>query len=289
LFIFPTRFGWQFLVGLLVLLLVAINYQNNLVYGLTFWLAMVGNMVVLHTSNNMLGLSLQSMGAEPVYAGDCAHFTVRISSARQREHRAIWVTQADTVQKLDVASNRSTTLVLEQQTTQRGEQRLGRLTLASYFPLGWLRCWSPVSLDATVLVYPKPLEPPDHGLAQAAGMERAQRLEQSDDVLGFRAYRPGDRLRDVQWRLVARQQPLVTKEYATGRTDTDRLSWYDYPNTPTELRLSYLCFRVRANVDRCVPFELELPEQTIRVSAAASPDNALRALALFSPGRPCDE
>ena len=40
LFIFPTRRGFFFMLTLLVMLLTAINYQNNLVYGVTFWLAL---------------------------------------------------------------------------------------------------------------------------------------------------------------------------------------------------------------------------------------------------------
>ena len=36
LFIFPTRSGFLFLLSLMLMLLMAINYQSNLIYGLTF-------------------------------------------------------------------------------------------------------------------------------------------------------------------------------------------------------------------------------------------------------------
>lgn len=38
IFIIPSRVGWLFLLLLILLLITAMNYQNGLIYGLTFWL-----------------------------------------------------------------------------------------------------------------------------------------------------------------------------------------------------------------------------------------------------------
>ncbi|MEK9766735.1 MAG: DUF58 domain-containing protein, partial [Thalassolituus sp.] len=41
-FILPSAAGWVFSALLIAMLLTAINYQNSLVYALTFWLLSMG-------------------------------------------------------------------------------------------------------------------------------------------------------------------------------------------------------------------------------------------------------
>ena len=53
------------MLTLLVMLLTAINYQNNLVYGVTFWLSMVFIVTVHFTHGNLMGLVLQRRGGCP--------------------------------------------------------------------------------------------------------------------------------------------------------------------------------------------------------------------------------
>ena len=60
IFIFPSRVGFFFGCCLLVMLIAAINFQNNLSYGLTFLLATLFIVATLHTYANLSGLTIRA-------------------------------------------------------------------------------------------------------------------------------------------------------------------------------------------------------------------------------------
>ena len=74
IFILPTRHGLVFALVLVALLLAAVNYSNALAYLLTFLLAGMAIVSLLHTQRNLLGLELTATGGDPVFAGEVAHF-----------------------------------------------------------------------------------------------------------------------------------------------------------------------------------------------------------------------
>ena len=83
LFIFPSPAGLAFLALQLLLLLVAINYQNNLIYGLVF---LFGTMLVvtIHlTFMNLHGLTLRAAEGVPVFLGDRGSVRVELVSAQR--------------------------------------------------------------------------------------------------------------------------------------------------------------------------------------------------------------
>jgi len=58
IFIVPNRVGLLFGVALFVMLVTAINYQNSLIYALTFWLFCVAMAAMNFTYRNLSGLTL---------------------------------------------------------------------------------------------------------------------------------------------------------------------------------------------------------------------------------------
>ena len=75
IFIFPSRVGLFFAVCLFVMLLTAINFQNNLAYGLTFLLATLFVIATLHTYANLSGLTIRALRAQPAFPGQQSEFT----------------------------------------------------------------------------------------------------------------------------------------------------------------------------------------------------------------------
>ncbi|MGZ8143019.1 MAG: DUF58 domain-containing protein, partial [Methylosarcina sp.] len=69
IFILPTARGMGFALLLLVLLLIAFVYNNNLVYLLTFWLASIFFISILHCFKSLAGLVVQEGYCQSVYAG----------------------------------------------------------------------------------------------------------------------------------------------------------------------------------------------------------------------------
>ena len=86
IFIFPSRAGFFFGCCLLVMLIAAINFENNLSYGLTFLLATLFIVATLHTYANLSGLTLRALRAEPAFAGQQSEFHLMIERSKQRDH-----------------------------------------------------------------------------------------------------------------------------------------------------------------------------------------------------------
>ena len=88
-YILPSRQGLTFSLSLLVMLIGSINYNLSLGYLLTFLLAGVGIVSILHTFRNLAYLYISPGRAEPVFAGGEAHFQLHIENRGNNERFAI--------------------------------------------------------------------------------------------------------------------------------------------------------------------------------------------------------
>ncbi|MGG2397063.1 DUF58 domain-containing protein [Pseudomonas sp. SH1-B] len=285
IFILPSRVGAAFAVALLLMLLVAINYQNSLAYGLTFLLVSVFIVTILHTYRNLAGLVLKAGGGSAVFVGEQAMFRVRLES-REREHQAValgWPPAELTI--CDVPRQGLAEVDLALPARRRGWLRPARLRVESRFPLGLLVAWSWVDLDQAVLIYPRPLEgdlPLSAGLGDEDEEEGMRaRGHGADDFQGLREYQPGDSKRRLDWKAYSRGQGLLVKDFAmlSGRD-----LWLDYDSMEgdSEMRLSLLCYWVLQFSNRQQVFGLQLPGMVIDPDyGEGHRDVCLRALALF--------
>ena len=81
-YIVPSRLGWLFAGTLGILLVGSINYALSLGFGLAFLLAGVGLAGMVHTTRNLVRLSVRAARCEPVFAGDAAQFRLTCPTAR---------------------------------------------------------------------------------------------------------------------------------------------------------------------------------------------------------------
>ena len=200
----------MFLFTLILVLLMAINYQSNLIYGLTFWLGTLFVVTIHFTHANLSGLKVMAMGAQPSFAGKQADFVLRLSGEGRARHcvRVSWVASELPVQRemspedlaceVNVLADRVAELSLPYPLVERGWCTPGRLRIETDYPLGLLRCWSFLTLDQRAMAWPQPA-PSDRSSLMSVdeGEGASQRLYPSDDqdLAGFRDYRPGDRSR----------------------------------------------------------------------------------------------
>ena len=287
-YIMPSAQGYAFLLLLLALLVAGINYENNVVFAFTFLLGGLFVVAVLHTYANLAGLRVSGRSPAPVFAGERAAFGVCFRDAAGRPHDAIEACWRD-ADRADarIAAHNEDTIILHLPVASRGWFRPGRIRLRSFYPLGLLRAWSWVDLDLACLVYPRPAVAGALPSEAGRGDEGVPASDPgSEDFSGFRRYQPGDPLRHVSWRTLAKGQPLQTREYLAY---ADRSVWLDWGQTSgaggIEERLSLLCRWVLELHRLQSPFGLSLPGVRIEPSAGdAHRDRALCALALFGGG-----
>ncbi|MFJ4143793.1 DUF58 domain-containing protein [Pseudomonas sp. NPDC089734] len=285
IFIMPTRTGATFALVVFLMLLVAINYQNSLAYGLTFLLLSVGILAILHTYRNLGGLVLSAGSARSVFVGEAVPLRLRLESTDQAHQALALGWSAADLQVSDVSAQGLTEVELVLPAEVRGWLRAPRLRVESVFPLGIFRAWSWLDLEQSALIYPRPIPgamPVLQGVQPHARDDgQATRGAGVDDYQGLRSYQSGDSRRRLHWKAYSRGQGLLVKEF-TDLSGHELCLDFMALGGDIEERLSRLCYWVLELSQRQQPFALRLPGFLSGVdSGDAHREACLRALALF--------
>ncbi len=264
IFILPTRQGYLFGLVLLVLLLASINYALSLGFVLTFLLAAMGAVAMLHTWRNLAHLKLRPGRCDPVFAGDTAHFRVVLESP-SRERFAVTIRRHEGEPVfVDVRASEHAVAALPAPTTRRGRLRCGRLEIFTRYPVGLFHAWSYFDFGLAAIVYPRPAL--DAGLPpqqSTAGDDEGIPVPGDEDFGYLRPYRDGDAPKLIAWKALARGEDLLTKEFQATASAELWLDWIDARAPDPEARLSVLPHWVIETERLGQSYGLRLPGVTI--------------------------
>lgn len=287
IFILPTRHGLMFAAMLMLMLTGSINYSLSLGFILTFLLAAMGVNTIIYTFRNLANLRIAGGRARPVFAGDTAHFIVHLENIGDTPRYAVNLTHDKREwETVDIPARTTVSTAAGVPARRRGLLRPGRLTLFTRYPLGLVYAWAYLELDLHCVVYPRPASPglplPAPETSAGAGSERGTGQE---DFSGMRQYHVGDSPRHIAWKLAARDQGLLTKQFS-GRAEAEL--WLDWLLLPaamgTEEKLSHLARWVIDAHETGLSFGLRLPGKTVEMANGdAQRERGLEALALFEP------
>jgi uncharacterized protein (DUF58 family) len=283
IFILPTRQGYFFAFILLLLLLGSMNYQLSLGYLLTFLLASIGGVAMLHTFRNLVRLAVSPGRSESVFAGQTAHFKLILANSAAARFSVAARRKESEAEFIDIASGVAATLEIPVAAERRGVLYCGRVEIFTHYPLGLFHAWSYVDFGAHCVVYPKP--DPAAGVLpidSTTSGEGTTLIPGEEEFNTLRAYRPGDSPRQIAWKALAREQGLLTKEFAATASEELWLDWDRFAGQGTEVRLSRLAWWV-LEADRLgLAFGLKLPGKSLPPSRGDAHRLAcLEALALF--------
>lgn len=283
IYILPTRRGLFFGLLLLLLLLGSINYALSLGFVLTFLLAGLGHVAMLHTFRNLSGVQVSAGATAPVFAGDLAQFYLSLEAPGARPALGLhFKKQAPAWADLLEPGPLSVHIAIA--TSRRGWLAPGRITIFTNFPLGLFRAWSYVDFGARCLVYPRPLPTPllvQGEYAEKSGSLNTQQ-EGADDFSNLREYRLGDPPRHVAWKASTKSEGLLTKHFINPGAATLWLDWQSLSDADTEIRLSRLSAMVLAAERAQQPYGLRLPGlEYAPALGAPQRERCLKALALF--------
>jgi uncharacterized protein (DUF58 family) len=283
IFIFPSKMGFVFLVLLLLMFILAVNYQNALTHALVFFLGSLFFVSIHHTYRNLSSLQLIAVPASACFVGDTLKLQVRLLDALEKDHYQIKL-QWQTARVIDVISPIEQQVSLDYPAQHRGICRPERLRVSTQYPLGLLEAWTWVDLVYDALVYPLPIKEPFRYITAASDqVHQGQALQKGfDDFHGFRTYQSGDNLKHIAWKQVARGQGLLTKVFEDHLEHTHWLDWAAVGHGDTEYRLSVLCGWVLASHELNYEYGLKLPHKAIEPSRGdAHRDQCLKSLALY--------
>jgi uncharacterized protein (DUF58 family) len=300
-FILPSKAGLGFGLLLVVMFIASINYNLSLGFGLTFLIAACAVVDMHLTFRNLAYLALMPGRVAPVFAGDDAQFEMHLTNRRRHDRFAIRIgfmhppkqkkqpTLATIpMQAVDVLALSTSRVLLSIASTQRGWLAAPRIRLSTQFPLGWLTAWSYWRPHASALVYPCPEQnapplPTARDSKKQGGGHGGQ-----DDFAGVRAYHPGDSMRHLAWRQIARIDTdaggtLMTKQFAGGNASDLLLDFNDLPRSlDLDTRLSRMTRWVLEAESKTLAYGFRLGNLVLQAACGPAQQEAcLRALALY--------
>lgn len=295
-YILPSRQGIIFGFLLLTMLLGAINYNNSMAYLLTFLLASLLMVCLLHTWRNLAGLMISTEPARPVFAGEVARFPLLFDNRLAGEKPSIETGPRQAFRLtgknknpgytdlLHIRANQLSRHLYSVKTQHRGVITPGRITISSRYPLGLFYAWATVPNNRRCLVYPRPagkLPLPEAVMPDPRGAGGGK--TGADDFIGFRHYRPGDSVRNIAWKALSREQPLLVKRFSGEKGTNLALSWQQVSSLgQTEEKLSQLCLWILQAEAAGYNYGLEIPGTRIGPGQGEHHQHAcLEALAGF--------
>jgi uncharacterized protein (DUF58 family) len=286
--LYPTAAFGALLFVLATMWYGASSQNSAAIYLLLFVLAAVFLVSIPHTLINLAGVTLKVESAKPTFAGEevCLPVEITNNSRATRYGIEVVVPEADKTRgRLDcIPRGSGARLTLRFPACKRGEYKLERLDLTSRYPLGFVRASRRFASNHIYLVYPRPAGnsrlPTNR--SRFADSLLPKGIGPGDDFGGVRAYIQGESQRHIDWKAVARGQPLMTKQFAAEINRAVYLDFFELRLADLEEKLSQLTlWAIEAERAR-QPYGLRLPG--IEISPALGQTHfhyCLRALSLF--------
>ncbi len=285
IYILPTRAGLLLVVIIILMMIGATNYQNNLVYLLTFLLVGIALVCTVYTARNLQGIIVQLNSLPEAYANKVILLDVKLSSEISDGNCSIAIGKNKQSLLLSNVPSKGVNLSVKLGKYKRGEHQLPRLILTSQFPLGWLRAWSYIRFEKKLLVYPEPIQPPstvNQNINSVNDEDKGQSVIGVEDLDAIRAYQQGDLLSRINWKAYAKGRGLLVNDYTSYVSDQTVFSWEDFLGHDKERVLSYLTYQVIDASQKNLAYSLVLPNKVIPISSGERHQlNCLKTLALY--------
>ena len=295
-YIFFSREGMLFVLLLVITFVAGVNYGNNLVLGLCFYLVSVWLISFHVTFAHVSGLQVRLLEVTMAQAGEPVWVTLQLLSESRQPRRQLLISfepqENRAVNKnsknkplisTELATTQTSVLLsrlkgeqiirLAVATHSRGKLQLPRLRIKTVYPLGIMRAWSYVYFARSAWVYPKPesFEWQAQYLASSSTdlPTGGQYTQGQDDFERLDNYVAGESLARVSWGHVARGQGMFTKHFADPVGYEQRLAYHYMPALTHEQKLAQLAHGVLALAKLEVPFQLQLPNEANDLASTA--------------------
>jgi len=285
IFIMPTRFGFVYLIFVLLLFLLATNYQNNVIMLLSYLMASLFITTMMRSFYNVSGITLSAEKNAAGYAKQSITFPIQVSFPNKRFDLNFCFDNQQ-VLHLSQGEQGDQTVYVCCLYENRGIYRPGRLKMSSEYSLGLFKTWTRIDFDQQCSVYPEAI-PLSNRKSNFTGTVNEHSLSNNskpgiDDFYELKPYIPGEPLSRIAWKQFARGQDRLTKHYHQQQGTTCWLTLMDMPDHGVEKQLQYLCFLINEYNHAGQTFGLDLGHEKIAPSQGENHfKQCLMALAIY--------
>ena len=281
IYILPSKRGLAFVALIILLLTIAAIYNNNLVYLLSFLLASIFFITILHTVKSMAGLNLKLGNSPAIFLGDSTKTVLWINNSTAIIRYSLQIN----AEEYDIPAQDKTAAILSNKPNKRGWYVSPAPIVSSRYPFGLFRAWVKLKFNIKTLVYPQPStenSPFPENMSTDNQQGFAQQQGQ-DDFYGIQKYQAGDSIRHIHWRALAKGQGLSVKQYSSENHSAEIMIDYELTKATTqEQRLSQMCRWVIEAHRAGINYGFKLGALNLKPQLGdAHYQQCLKALALF--------
>jgi len=275
-YILPTLYGVALGSVCILLLGIAFASTNNAVYFLCFLLSSLAIQSLVITNKNTEHLEVTNIEIKDFFADEVG--SVLLSLRNSGPHN-IYDLLIETFKN----QTQLVTLVKPQQrkeiqiplhVTSPGIHSLPALKISSEFPFHFARSWKKHYSETSFCVFP-----PRRGTSKfspLAFLGPDQKANELDNFKSHREYQTTDSPQRIDWKVTARTQKLMVKEFEESTTTKINLRWEDCSQTEESEKRSQLALWIDIADKNNFEYALTLPN--VALSYDRGPQHRLRCL-----------
>ncbi len=280
-YIVPTIYGFAYF--LLVMNVFSLGYfrSNPPFHTVGLTLIILGFVAMVHTNSNVLLTQATTQSNPLAEADQTFHLPIYLSN-RAQDSRYNLLLSLDP--SLAQSSKGSVTEVIDQvrydlplQFSKRGIYPIDRIRISSRGIFGLFFAWKWCPIHGECIIYPRP-----QGSAPLPLKSEDYRLDplEGEDFAGHRIYQAGSSTRRIDWKVFARSERLLLKDFHSIKAQSVELNYETTPGPQREARLEQLSAWVFRATHEERSFSLILPNGSLPLGhGPAHLEAALRMLA----------
>lgn len=262
-YIMPTAYGVAF--GFICLLLFGIGFAsaNNAVYFLCFFMTTLGSQSLILTNRNTEKLQITQISTEDSFADETGTLRLTVHNPTQENLENILFELANDsqilIEKIKAGERREIQVPLKP--PGPGVHKVPPLKISSDFPYHFSRSWKKHYHESKAYVYPS--RQGSAQFAKAAHINKTLEVQSLDDFKGHRDYQKMDTPRSIDWRVSARVQKVMVKEFDPQSSRKITLRWEDCPQSAEAEKKSQLSLWIDLAEKNNFDYALDIPTKQI--------------------------
>ncbi len=230
IYIWPNKNGWMFMMVILALLAFGINYENNLVLILAFFLISVFLASIIYGFFNIKELKLELLENENyIHAKENAPVPILLTfKDKERTVKSLRISSKGSASLFIPDVNNGMVQQLNFLPQKRGWFKVPLLSISSSWPLGLVNIFSYINANDELLILPSKIsceyvldkmpEKTMTGIRAHKDDKFVQKaptqIKGKDEITGIKPYHEGDPINLIDWKQLARGRGLMIKDFS---------------------------------------------------------------------------